>query len=294
MTIEDQIKDEKLQYDINREAAKISALSSGKLDKYEYLTGEEIVPSNQQQIIQEAKFNYSPLGKAIEKQRKTIEDQGKEQVKAIQDHNQLVSINKDDYKDKLLLSKEREIFKDISNKRLNKIEELNNRIDYDDLDYVVLSKDMEYNFSIKKDPISLLKAIKDGEISLKEARDRQRNYLQYLNIIRKGHKNSVQKRTLSNIENHFNEGEKAINFIEDYGSIVLEARRLAKEQEGKGLKILTPNQMLKRLPIALAQVKAGNNSESLLNEIRQIVYSLYRSKEITKKVYNNIINSIKV
>ena len=67
-----------------------------------------------------------------------------------------------------------------------------------------------------------------------------------------------------------------------------------ESQEGKGLKILTPNQMLKRLPIALAQVKAGNNSESLLNEIRQIVYSLYRSKEITKTVYNNRINSIKV
>ena len=78
MTIEDQIRDEKLQYDINREAAKISTLSSGKLDKYEYLTGEEILPSNQQQIIQQAKFNYSPLGKAIEKQRKTIEDHGKE------------------------------------------------------------------------------------------------------------------------------------------------------------------------------------------------------------------------
>ena len=70
--------------------------------------------------------------------------------------------------------------------------------------------------------------------------------------------------------------------------------RLDKPQEGEGLKILTPNQMLKRLPIALAQVKAGNNSESLLNEIRQIVYSLHRSKETTKKVYNNIINSIKV
>ena len=80
--------------------------------------------------------------------------------------------------------------------------------------------------------------------------------------------------------------------------MVLEARRLARELEGTGpnemLKILTPNQMLKRLPIALAQVKAGNNSESLLNEIRQIVYSLYRSKEITKKVCNNIINPIKV
>ena len=85
MTIEDQIKDEKLQYDINREAAKISALSSVKIDKYENLTGEEILPSNQQQIIQQAKFNYSPLGKAFEKQTKTIEDQGKKQVKAIQD-----------------------------------------------------------------------------------------------------------------------------------------------------------------------------------------------------------------
>ena len=60
--------------------------------------------------------------------------------------------------------------------------------------------------------------------------------------------------------------------------------RLEKSQEGEGLKILTPNQMIKRLPIALAQIKAGNNSESLLNEIRQIVYSLYRSKEITTKV----------
>ena len=70
-------------------------------------------------------------------------------------------------------------------------------------------------------------------------------------------------------------------------------QKLEESQEGKRLKILTPNQMLKRLPIALAQIKAGNNSESLLNEIRQIVYSLYRSKEITKKVYNNIISSIK-
>ena len=82
MTIEDQIKDEKLQYDINRETAKTSALSSGKIDKYEYLTGEEILPSNQQQIIEQAKFTYSPLGKAFEKQTKTIEDQGKKQADA--------------------------------------------------------------------------------------------------------------------------------------------------------------------------------------------------------------------
>ena len=83
MTIDDQIRDEKLQYDINGETGKISALSSGKIDKYEFLTGEDILPSNNQQIIEQAKFTYSPLGKAFEKQIKTIEDQGKKQVEAL-------------------------------------------------------------------------------------------------------------------------------------------------------------------------------------------------------------------
>ena len=79
MTINDQTRDEKLQYDINREAAKISALSSDKISKSEYLTSEDILPSNQQQIIEQANFTYSPLGKAFKKQIKTIEDQGQSQ-----------------------------------------------------------------------------------------------------------------------------------------------------------------------------------------------------------------------
>ena len=83
MIINDQIRDEKLQHDINRETAKMSALSSGNIQKYEYLTGEDILPSNQQQIIEQAKFTYSPLGKAFEKQIKTIEDQGQKQVEAL-------------------------------------------------------------------------------------------------------------------------------------------------------------------------------------------------------------------
>ena len=83
MKINHQTRDEKLQYDINREAAKISALSSGKIHKYEYLTDEDILPSNQQQIIEQPKFTYSPLGKAFDKQIKTIEDQGKKQVDAL-------------------------------------------------------------------------------------------------------------------------------------------------------------------------------------------------------------------
>ena len=80
-----------------------------------------------------------------------------------------------------------------------------------------------------------------------------------------------------------------IEFFDDQSSMVFKAKlKVTKET---GLKILTPKKMLQRLPIAPAQVKAGNNSESLLNEIRQIVYSLYQSKEITKKVYNTIIKS---
>ena len=85
MTIDDQIRDEKVQYDINREAAKISALSSDKIRKYEYLTGENILLSNQQQIIEQARFTYFLLGKAFEKQIKTTEDQGEKQTDALKD-----------------------------------------------------------------------------------------------------------------------------------------------------------------------------------------------------------------
>ena len=98
MTIDDKIRDEKLQYDINREAAKISALVSGKIDKYEFLTGEEILPFDQSRIIEQAKFTYSPLGKAFEEQTKTIEEQGKEKADAITNENKKLEAltNKDD------------------------------------------------------------------------------------------------------------------------------------------------------------------------------------------------------
>ena len=83
---------------------KISALSLGKIDKYEYLTGEDILPSGKQQIIEQAKFTYSPLGKAFQKQIKTFEGQGEKQIKAIQD-NKKQPVN-DDYKDNYFQKKE--------------------------------------------------------------------------------------------------------------------------------------------------------------------------------------------
>ena len=76
MTIDDKIRDEKVQYDINRESTKIAALSSGKIEKCEFLTGEAILPSDQIRVIKQVKFTYSPLGKHLEKQIKTIQDQG--------------------------------------------------------------------------------------------------------------------------------------------------------------------------------------------------------------------------
>ena len=113
MTINDQIRHEKLQYDINRKATEISTLSSGKIYRYEYGTGKDILPFNQQQIKEQEKFTYFSLGKAPEKQIKTIEDQGQKQLKAlgnlIDQEKQLN--NASDYKDKLLHSKERENLK---------------------------------------------------------------------------------------------------------------------------------------------------------------------------------------
>ena len=235
MTLEDQIKDEKLQHDINREAAKISALSSGKIDKYEYLTGEEILPSNQQQIIEEAKFTYSPVGKAFEKQTKTIEDKGEKQIKAIQDNRKQL-ISDDDYKNKLLFSKERKIFKDIYNKRLDKIEELNNKIDYDNLKYVVESSGDEYEFNKIKNPMALLNDIKKGKISIEEAKEQQKDYYNYLNTIRRGNKSANQRRTLANINIHYNARDSAIKFIQDYCSMILRQKDWQKNKNEQDLK----------------------------------------------------------
>ena len=122
MAIDDQITDEKLQYDINREAAKISALSSGKLHKYEYLTGEDILPSNQQQIIEQARLTYSPLGKTFEKQIKTTEDQGERQIKAIQNQEEIETFKKYTYdnEDTPLISKKKKYLMNLQIKDLMK------------------------------------------------------------------------------------------------------------------------------------------------------------------------------
>ena len=118
--LENQIRDEELQYDLNWEAAKISALSSGKIHRYEYFTGEDILPSNQQKIIEQARFTYSPLGKAFKKQIKTIEDQEQKQVEAL---NTLKSNNQ------LTIEDVNALNNDEAKRELNKIKEIEQNVD---------------------------------------------------------------------------------------------------------------------------------------------------------------------
>ena len=131
MIIDDQIREEKLQYNINREEDKISALWSNKVDKYEYLTGEKILLSNQKKILEQAKFTYSPLGKAFERQIKTIEDQGKKQVEALKPEEQKAIEDKFDDK----LSMQKETYNRLLGKRLNEIKEISKKMDFNYLTY---------------------------------------------------------------------------------------------------------------------------------------------------------------
>ena len=132
MTINDQIRDEKLQHDINRKAAKISALSSGKIHNYKYLTGEDILPSYQQQIVEQVRFTYSLLGKAFEKQIKTIEDQCKKQVDALESFKSKEQTKPIEEKSNNQ-SEATTIFDDLITKRKNIMQELHDNVDYNNL-----------------------------------------------------------------------------------------------------------------------------------------------------------------
>ena len=144
------------------------------------------------------------------------------------------------------------------------------------------------------DSKELFDKIKNDQIKFNDAQEKQKLFLNRLNDVKIDKKTLQQKEVIANLENFYKSREEASNFFKDYTRMYIDSNYKAKEDatKGTGFKILTPKQMLQRLPIALAQLKACNNSEILLNEIRQIVYSLYQSKEITKKVYNNIIKPI--
>ena len=175
MTINDQIRDEKLQYDINREAAKISALSSGKIHKYEYLTGEDIIPSNQQQIIEQAKFTYCPLGKAFEKQIKTIKDQGQKQVEALKTK----AIN--DKSDNNNTSTRKEIYDKILEERMDETLKMSREIDYHNLVYDFKGSTSSISFTEFRCPMYTYNQLKMGNETLQQVEKEQENFKKYLN-----------------------------------------------------------------------------------------------------------------
>ena len=293
MTINDQIRDERIQYDINREAVKISALSSGKIRKYEYLTGEDILPFNQQQITEQAKFTYYPFGKAFEKQIEIIEGQKQVDVLKVLEPKAIESGSNN----KPVITKE--VYDKILEERMDEILKMRDKIDFNKLIYNFQGQTGSINFAKFGGPMYIYGHMKNGDTTLQQVEKQQKDFKKELIEITSGnpkHKSNNQLYVIKNVKNLYDLRQKIIDLLNDNSEIRSEAIYKSKqnETEGKRLKILTPKQMLQRLPIALAQVKAGNNSERLLNEIRQIVYSLYQSKQITKKVYNNIIKSINI
>ena len=168
MITNDQIRDEKLQYVINREAAKISALSSSKIHKYGYLTGEDILPFNQQQIIEQARFPYSPLGKAFEKQTKIMEDKGKNQIdvlKGLKSKEETKAITyKSDDDDNTPISKE--IDDEILEERMDEIVKMSREINYSNLVYDFNGLTPSINFSIFGGPMYTYNQLKNDEKSL--------------------------------------------------------------------------------------------------------------------------------
>ena len=152
--MDDEIKDEKLQYDISREAAKTSALSSWKADKYEFLTDEEVPSPDQRSAIEQAKFTYYPLGKAFEKLTKTIEDQGEKQIKALEKHGkQLVKYNKE--KESSMHSKQKKIL-ELANKRMQDIQDLSKQIDWNNSTYRYEVNTTPKAFIVYKGPLGFL------------------------------------------------------------------------------------------------------------------------------------------
>ena len=185
MTINDQIRDGKLQYDINREATKTSK-SLSNFHKYEYLTGEDILPSSQHQIIGQTRFTYSPLGRGFEKQIKTIEDQGEKQVDALntlKSNNQLTT---EDVIPKNALNN------DEAKKEPDKIKEIEKNVDREKLIYE--TNDYIYSFRNFKRIKTFGRDIYEGKITLEKANEYQTDLLAEIIDFKKNTKPRIQEK----------------------------------------------------------------------------------------------------
>ena len=251
------------------------------------------MPYAQQQIIYQTKFTYSSLGKAFDKQIKTIEDQGKKQFDALEKLRPKEETKPIEDKPNNQ-SRAAIIFNDLINKRKELMNKLYDSVDFNDLKFQYVGPTEDVSFYEYMDSKEFFNAIRNSQIGFSEAKNKQNEFLNKLSNIKIGRKTLEQEKIINNLKRLYLSRQKVVNFFRDFTEILSDANYNAKQNEtkGKGLKIVTPKQMLQRLPIALPQVKSGNNSENLLNEIRQIIYSLYQSKETTKKVYNNLMKSL--
>ena len=203
-----------MQYDINREAAKISALPSGKRHKCEYLTGEDILPSNQQQIIEQTKFTYSSLRKAFNKQIKTIEDQGKKQADALEKlkpEEQEKPI-KDTPNNQ---SRAKTMFNDLINKRKEVMSDLYDSVDYNSLNFKYASTTKDASFYEYKDSKEPFNALTNSRIKFNYAKNRQKEFLNKLNNLKIVRKNPEQEKIIGNLESFYKSREEVINFFND-------------------------------------------------------------------------------
>ena len=161
------------------------------------------------------------------------------------------------------------IFNELINKRKDLMKELYDKVNYNNLKFEYVGPIKEVIFYEYMNSKELFNAIKNSQIKFSEVKNKQNEFLNKLRNIYVGKKTLKEKEMINNLERFYNSREEVINFFRDYIEVLSDANCDAgkNETKRKGLKILKSKQMLQRLPVALAQVKAGNNSESLLNEI---------------------------
>ena len=190
----------------------------------------------------------------------------------------------------------KEIYNEILEERIDEILQISKEISHSDLVYDFKGPTPSIKFGKYGGSMYIYGYMKDGEKALQQVEEEQKYFRKDLNQITSGnprYKSEKQSYTIKSVRTLYDSRQRIIDLLNDNAKIRSEAIYKSKQNKTEGTgKVLTPKQMLQRLPIVIAQVKAGNNSEILLKEIRQIVYSLYQSKQITKKVYNDIIDYI--
>ena len=360
--LDDKIKANNAQYDLDRMNAEISADSSGDLPKYEYLTKKDL--GYKPDAVEKVKFEYSPVGKVFTnglakedkskkvglfKQLKNIEDKLVEAddndnkvgifriIKDIKDRG--IKIDNDDEAVREIRERIKELIDDVV--KVNNFDEMKKEI----MEHVKNLKDQDANVKVHEDQINgLINKIFDKKYEKYQKKNTESETDKFLRkyedknifisynddgdkikidtekitkLLKKLHNKFIN---IDEFNEEYNKFKDKVTKLEDFKSknkssfsTNQKKKRYKRDlrnivdlynlyniksgsdtsKKGEGLKILTNKQMLNRLPILLAQIIAGNNSKSLKNEIRQILYSLYRSKVLTKTVYNNFIKSIR-